>query len=65
MPFPKLLQVEHLEGQGSLLMRVAGQKGPGVTELSDAKRSNRPTFNVLPVLRDDSIQVPEGMCLLL
>ncbi|HLO24612.1 MAG TPA: hypothetical protein VK187_00755, partial [Geobacteraceae bacterium] len=63
MPFPGLLQVEHLEGQGSLLMRVAGQKGPGVTDLNYSKRSNRPTFNVLPVLKDERIQVPEGMCL--
>lgn len=63
MPFPKLLHVEHLEGQGSLLMRVVVQEGPGVTELSYAKESNRPSFNVLPAMKDDSMQVPEGMCL--
>jgi hypothetical protein len=63
MPFPKLLQVEHLEGQGTLLMRVAGQEGPGVTDLSYAKRSNRPAFNVGPVLQKENIAVPEGMCL--
>ena len=63
MPFPSMLQVEHLEGQGSLLMRVAGQKGPGVTDLSYSKRSNRPAFNVGPVLQKENIEVPEGMCL--
>jgi hypothetical protein len=63
MPFPKLIRVEHLEGQGTLLIQVAGQKGPGVTELNYAKRSNRPTFNILPVLKDESIEVPKGMCL--
>lgn len=63
MPFPKLIQVEHMEGQGTLLLQVAFQKGPGVTELNYANRSNRPTFNILPVLKDEGIEVPKGMCL--
>jgi|GEM_PF-6718889 len=63
MPFPRFIQVEHLEGQGTLLIQVARQKGPGVTELNYAKRSNRPTFNILPVLKEENIDIPEGMCL--
>jgi hypothetical protein len=42
---------------------VATQTGKGVTELNFAKRSNRPTFNALPVLKDEGIEIPEGMCL--
>lgn len=63
LPYPKLLKVEHVVGQATLLMKVATQMGPGVTELNFAKRSNRPTFNALPELKDEGMEVPEGMCL--
>ncbi|HYF80864.1 MAG TPA: hypothetical protein VD973_27445 [Symbiobacteriaceae bacterium] len=63
LPYPRLLKVEHLVGQATLLMKVVSQMGPGVTELNYAKRSNRPTFNALPELKDEGMEVPAGMCL--
>ncbi len=63
-PFPKYVAVEHLVGQGALLLQVATQKDrPGVTELNYGKRTNRPSFNILPVLKKEEIEIPEGMCL--
>lgn len=62
-PFPTAIEVEHLDGQGSLLMRVATVLGANVTELSYKKGSNRPVFNALPALKDQNIRVPEDMCL--
>ncbi|HYF76401.1 MAG TPA: hypothetical protein VD973_04685 [Symbiobacteriaceae bacterium] len=62
-PFPTVVEVEHLEGQGSLLMRVPTVMGSSVAELSYPKGSNRPSFNLLPALKDENIRVPEDMCL--
>lgn len=63
MPFPTAVEVEHLVGQGSLLLRVAAVLGPNVAELSYPKGRNRPSFNILPALKDENIRVPEDMCL--
>jgi hypothetical protein len=63
LPFPKYVRVEHLEGQATLLVNVVHQEGPGVTELSYPKGTNRPSFNILPALKDEQIQIPVGMCL--
>ncbi|MDF2628893.1 MAG: hypothetical protein K0R39_2724 [Symbiobacteriaceae bacterium] len=63
MPYPQMLEVEHLEGKKALLMRVAEMKGPGVVDLSYPEGSNRPWFPALQVLLDEGIRVPKGMCL--
>ena len=63
VPFPTLLSVEHLQGQGTALLRVVTEEGPGVTPLHYGKQSNRPSFNGLPVVRMEGIKIPEGMCL--
>ena len=62
-PFPTALDVERLEGQGSLLLRVPTVLGKNTVELSYAKGSNRPTFPILQALLDENIRVPAGMCL--
>lgn len=63
VPFPRLLQVEHLPGQGTVLLRVVTEEGPGVTELNYPKRSSRCSFNVMPVVKAEGMKLPEGMCL--
>lgn len=63
MAYPRLLQVEHLVGQGSLLLRGVAVEGPGVTALTYPRRGRRPIFNALPVLKEEGIVVPAGMCL--
>jgi hypothetical protein len=63
LPFPRYVRVEHLEGQATLLVKVVNGAGPGVTELSYPKNSNRPAFNVLPAMKDEQINIPANMCL--
>lgn len=65
MPHPTAIAVDHLEREGSLLLRVATIIGPNVAELSYRKGSSRPYFNALPALKEHSIKVPAGMCLAL